>query len=129
MKEFTYKEKIAIVKVLTEILQADNVVHDNEIEYMNEVVESFNLDSNYQSDLDKMMTIQALSIIRDFSVAQKEKVSKMMGTMIVVDRDINYNEVKLYNTFCETCDISKDFNVNDYPEISLSGPFINPEDI
>ena len=53
----------------------------------------------------------------------------MMGKMIVIDNDINYNEVKLYNAFCESCDIEKDFNVEDYPEYSLSGPFVNPEDV
>lgn len=129
MEEFTYKDKIAIVKVLTEIQHADSIVHDNEIEYMNEVITSFNLDGNYQSDVDNLMTLQALSTIRELSVTQKEIVAKMMGTMIVVDKDINYNEVKLYNAFCESCDIEKDFNVDDYPELSLSGPFVNPEDI
>lgn len=49
--------------------------------------------------------------------------------MIIIDEDINYNEVKLYNTFCKSCDIEKNFNINDYPELSLSGPFINSEDI
>lgn len=129
MEEFTYKDKIAIVKILIEILHADNIVHNSEVEYMNEVIRLFNLDGNYQSDVDNLMTLQALSTIRELSVTQKEKVAKMMGTMIVVDKDINYNEVKLYNAFCESCDINKDFNVVDYPELSLSGPFVNPEDI
>lgn len=129
MEEFAYKEKIAIIKVLTEIQHADNIVHDSEVEYMNEVIKSFNLDANYRSDVDNLMTLQALSTIRELSVIQKEKVAKMMGTMIVVDKDINYNEVKLYNAFCESCDIEKDFNVADYPELSLSGPFVNPEDV
>jgi len=62
-------------------------------------------------------------------VDQKGEVAKMMGKMIVIDKDINYNEVKLYNAFCESCDIEKDFNVDDYPEFSLSGPFVNPEDV
>ena len=52
----------------------------------------------------------------------------MMGKMIVIDEDINYNEVKLYNTFCESCDIKEHFNVNDYPESSLSGSFEDSED-
>ena len=49
--------------------------------------------------------------------------------LIVIDKDINYNEVKLYNAFCESCDIEKDFNLDDYPEYTLSGPFVNPEDL
>ena len=53
----------------------------------------------------------------------------MMGKMIVIDKDINYNEVKLYNAVCESCNIERDFNVEDYPGLTFSGPFVNPEDL
>lgn len=129
MEELTYEAKIAVIKVLSEILHADNIVHDSEVEYMKDVISAFKLDSTYKSDVDKLMTLQALSTIRELPVNQKGKVAKMMGKMIVIDRDINYNEVKLYNAFCESCDIEKDFNVDDYPDFSLSGPFVNPEDL
>ncbi len=129
MEEFAYNAKIAVVRVLNEILNADNVVHENEVQYMNEVVQNFGLSDEYKKEVDEMMTLQALSTIRELSIEQKEEVAKMMGKMIVIDNDINYNEVKLYNAFCESCDIEKDFNVEDYPEYSLSGPFVNPEDV
>ena len=129
MEELKYNEKIAVVKVLTEILNADNIVHESEVAYMNNVIQSFGLDENHKSDVDNMMTLQALSTIRELSVDQKGEIAQMMGKMLVIDNDINYNEVKLYNAFCESCDIDKDFNVSDYPEYSLSGPFVNPEDL
>ncbi|KGF28415.1 MAG: hypothetical protein HXN40_09145 [Prevotella histicola] len=128
MEGLTYKAKLAIIKILLEILHADGIVNDSEVEYMDEVIKSFNLDENYQSDVDSLITLEALSAIRELSVDQKDKVAKMMGKMIVIDKDINYNEVKLYNTFCKSCDIGKDFNMDDYPEFSLSGPFVNSED-
>ena len=129
MEELTYNAKIAVIKVLSEILHADNIVRDSEVEYMNEVISSFNLDDNYKEDVEKLITLQALSSIRELTVDQKSEVAKMMGKMIVIDKDINYNEVKLYNAFCESCDIEKDFSIDDYPEFSLSGPFVNPEDL
>ena len=129
MEKLTYNAKVAIIKVLSEILNADSIVNDNEVEYMNEVIKSFNLDGNFQSDVDSLLTLQALSTIRELSVTLKNEVARMMGKMIIIDEDINYNEVKLYNTFCKSCDIEKNFNINDYPELSLSGPFINSEDI
>lgn len=129
MEKLTYNAKVAIIKVLSEILNADSIVNDNEVEYMNEVIKSFNLDRNFQSDVDSLLTLQALSTIRELSVTLKNEVAKMMGKMIIIDEDINYNEVKLYNTFCKSCDIEKNFNINDYPELSLSGPFVNSEDI
>lgn len=129
MEEFTYTEKIAVVKVLNEILKADNITHEKEIEYMNNIVSSFGLEENHKTEVDALITLQALSTIRQMTVEKKSMVAQMMGKMIIIDKDINYNEVKLYNAFCESCDIEKDFNVQDYPDYTLSGPFVNPEDL
>lgn len=129
MEELTYNAKIAVIKVLNEILNADNMVHENEVQYMNEVIQDFGLEAKYEDDVKTMLTLQALAIIRELNVEQKEMVAKMMGKMIVIDNDINYNEVKLYNAFCESCDIEKDFNVSDYTDATLSGPFVNPEEL
>ena len=129
MEELSYSAKIAVIKVLKEILHADNIVHEKEVEYLNEIISSFHFDKDFQSDADNLLTLQALSIIRELSVDQKGKVAQMMGNMIVCDNDINYNEVKLYNAFCESCNIDRDFNIEEYPDVSLSGPFVNPEDL
>ncbi len=129
MEELSYKAKIAVVKLLGEILNADKIVHEKEVEFLNEVIKLLNLDENYKEEVDALLTLEALSTIRILSVDQKREIAKMMGKMIVVDKDINYNEVKLYNAFCESCDIDKDFNVDDYSDVTLSGPFVNPEDI
>jgi uncharacterized tellurite resistance protein B-like protein len=67
---------------------------------------------------------QAISIIKELPIDQKYEITQMMGKMIIVDDDINYNEVKLYNTFCESFGIESNFNIEDYPEYSISGPFI-----
>ena len=129
MEQLTYNAKIAVVKVLNEILNADSIVHENEVQYMNEVIRDFRLDGNYEDDVRVLMTLQALATIRELDVELKEMVAKMMGKMIVIDNDINYNEVKLYNAFCESCNIEKDFNVDEYDDVTLSGPYVNPEDL
>ena len=129
MEQLTYNAKIAVVKVLNEILNADSIVHENEVQYMNEVIRDFGLEEKYEDDVKSLMTLQALATIRELDVNQKEMVAKMMGKMIVIDNDINYNEVKLYNAFCESCNIEKDFNVDEYEDVTLSGPFVNPEDL
>lgn len=129
MEQLTYNAKIAVVKVLNEILNADSIVHENEVQYMNEVIRDFGLEGKYEEDVKSLMTLQALATIRELDVELKEIVAKMMGKMIVIDNDINYNEVKLYNAFCESCNIEKDFNVDEYEDVTLSGPFVNPEDL
>ena len=129
MEQLTYNAKIAVVKVLNEILNADSIVHENEVQYMNEIIRDFGLEGKYEDDVKSLMTLQALATIRELDVELKEIVAKMMGKMIVIDNDINYNEVKLYNAFCESCNIEKDFNVDEYEDVTLSGPFVNPEDL
>ena len=129
MEELTYNAKLAVVKVLNEILNADNVVHEKEVQYMNEVIQDFGLEAKYEDEVKALMTLQALATIRELNVEQKEKVAKMMCKMIVIDNDINYNEVKLYNAFCESCNITMDFNIKDYADVTLSGPFTNPEEL
>jgi uncharacterized tellurite resistance protein B-like protein len=129
MEQLTYNAKIAVVKVLNEILNADSIVHENEVQYMNEVIRDFGLEGKYEDDVKSLMTLQALATIRELDVELKEMVAKMMGKMIVIDNDINYNEVKLYNAFCQSCNIEKDFNVNEYEDVTISGPFVNPEDL
>jgi uncharacterized tellurite resistance protein B-like protein len=119
MGDLTYNEKIAVLRILNDILHADNVVKDVEVNYMNEVARSFEIGDNYMDDVNKLVSLQALWLSSDV----KKEFTQLMGKMIVIDKDINYNEVKLYNTVCESCNIENDFNVEDYPEYTLSGPF------
>ena len=129
MEELTHDAKIAVLRILNDIVNADNIVKDIEFENMNEIARSFELADNYMDEVNNLVTLQALSIVRALSVDLKEKIAQMMGKMIVIDEDINYNEVKLYNAVCESCNIERDFNVEDYPGLTFSGPFVNPEDL
>lgn len=129
MEELTHDAKIAVLRILNDIVNADNIVKDIEVENMNEIARSFELADNYMDEVNNLVTLQALSIVRALSVDLKEKIAQMMGKMIVIDEDINYNEVKLYNAVCKSCNIERDFNVEDYPGLTFSGPFINPEDL
>ena len=129
MKELTHNAKIAVLRILNDIVNADNIVKDVEIEYMDEIARSFKLADNYMNEVNSLVTLQALSIVRTLPTDKKEKIAQLMGKMVVIDEDINYNEVKLYNAVCESCNIEKDFNIEDYPDFTFSGPFVNPEDL
>lgn len=129
MEELTHDAKIAVLRILNDIVNADNIVKDVEVEYMNEIAHSFELADNYMDEVNNLVTLQALAIIRTLSTDLKENIAQMMGKMIIIDGDINYNEVKLYNAVCESCNIEKDFNIEDYPGLTFSGPFVNPEDL
>ena len=129
MEDLTYEAKIAVLRILYDIVNADSVVHEKEVEYMNEMARFLALGEDYLEAVANVVTLQALTVVRKLAPEVKEQIAGSMGKMIVIDRDINYNEVKLYNTLCELCNIEKDFNIKDYPDYTLSGPFVNPEDM
>ena len=126
MKELTHNAKIAVLKIVNDIVNADNIVKDVEVDYMNEIARSFELADNYMVEVNNLVTLQALAIVRTLSTDLKKKIAQMMGKMIVIDKDINYNEVKLYNAVCESCNIERNFNIEDYPpEGTISGAYVN----
>ena len=126
MKELTHNAKIAVLKILNDIVNADNIVKDVEVDYMNEIARSFELADNYMDEVNNLVTLQALAIVRTLSTDLKQEIAQMMGKMIVIDKDINYNEVKLYNAVCESCNIERNFNIEDYPpEGTISGAYVN----
>ena len=94
MEELTHDAKIAVLRILNDIVNADNIIKDVELKYMNEIARSFELADNYMDEVNNLVTLQALAIVRTLSADFKKKIAQMMGKMIVIDKDINYNEVK-----------------------------------
>ena len=64
MKELTHNAKIAVLKILNDIVNADNIVKDVEVDYMNEIARSFELEDNYMDEVNNLVTLQALAIVR-----------------------------------------------------------------
>ena len=124
-----YIEKIALFRILFDIVNADKIIHEKEIYYLKEIANSLNLVGDYEKDVKELTSFMAISKIQSLSNDVKEEIAQLMGNMIVIDKDINYNEVKVYYRVCELCNINKDFDVEDFPNCTLSGPFVNPEDL
>lgn len=129
MNKLTYIEKIALFRILFDIVNADKIIHEKEIDYLKEIANSLNLVGYYEKDVKELTFFMAISKIQSLSNDVKEEIAQLMGNMIVIDKDINYNEVKVYYRVCELCNINKDFDVEDFPNCTLSGPFVNPEDL
>ena len=129
MNKLTYIEKIALFRILFDIVNADKIIHEKEVDYLKEIANSLNLVGDYEKDVKELTSFMAISKIQSLSNDVKEEIAQLMGNMIVIDKDINYNEVKVYFRVCELCNINKDFDVEDFPNCTLSGPFVNPEDL
>lgn len=105
MEEFNYQQKISMMRILLDIINADGRIDVRETALFNKLSEFFKLDKEAKSDVDDKLSILALLEIKNFTENQKEVFAKLMSDMIVVDEDVNVNEVAIYDVVTNYCDI------------------------
>lgn len=113
MKTLTYNEKIAVMRILTDIMLADGKIDAREEAYLSEVALELELQPDYESEVGRTLSFLALSSLSGISAEQKLQLTLLMGKMIVADKDINYNEVKIYDIVCDFLGIAKEFAEED----------------
>lgn len=120
MEKLTYEQRIAAMRILLDIIWADRRLDSREKALFDEIAAQLDLDMSARKAVEEQNSLLALLAVRDMEQEPKEKFAQMMGQMIVVDRDINYDEVRIYNVVCEFCEIKEDFRIDDYPGLSRS---------
>lgn len=110
MAEFNYQQKIAMMRILLDIINADGVIDAREIYYFNQLQEKFGLPKDSYRDVQAKNSLMALAQIKLFDESQKDFFADLMGNMIVVDEDIDPNEVLIYNVVRDFAGINKEFN-------------------
>jgi len=123
MKQFTYNQKISTMRILLDLVLADGRIDEREAVFFEKIAGILGLDNSARKDVDAKNSLLALTEISEYTQEQKEELSKLMGQMIVVDEDINYNEIRIYNVVNDFCKINIGFNIEDYPDYSKSGEF------
>lgn len=121
MKKFNYEQKVSMMRILLDLVLADGRIDERETVFFDKIAGLLGLDNKARKDVDTKNSLLALTEISDYTQEQKEELSKLMGKMIVVDEDINYNEVRIYNVVNDFCKINIGFNMEDYPDYSRSG--------
>ena len=110
MNKFNYQQKIAIMRILLDIIQADGRIDAREVFYFNQLKEKFGMEESSRKDVDEKNSLMALAQIKMFDDQQKELFAEFMGNMIVVDEDIDANEVLIYNIVRDFAGIEKEFD-------------------
>lgn len=109
LKNYTYQQKIAILRVLTDIINADGRIDERETFLFEELKKDFNLsEEDHKVALEKN-SLLALVQIKNLNEEQKNNLATMMSQMIIVDEDINVNEVDIYNIVKDVCGIKEKF--------------------
>ena len=110
MDSFNYRQKIAIMRILFDIINADGRIDARETFYYNKISVILGLNEKDRPIIDEANSLLCLLEINSFDDDQKKQMAEMMGQQIVVDMDINVNEMAIYELVCKICNINIDFN-------------------
>ncbi|MDE5783733.1 MAG: hypothetical protein K2H97_05405 [Prevotella sp.] len=110
MNIFNYQQKVAMMRILLDIIQADGRIDAREMYYFNQLKKKFEMIEDSRKDVDEKNSLMALAQIKMFDNEQKEFFADLMANMIVVDEDIDVNEVMIYDIVREFAGIAKKFD-------------------
>ena len=103
--EYTKEQKMAMSKVLLDIVSVDGNIDVRETMYFENVKEILNLTANDHFNILHLNTLKCLSIIKSMTVEQKTEFAEMMRNMILVDKYIAPNEADSFYDICEFINI------------------------
>lgn len=110
MVEYTYQQKIAIMRILLDIIHADGIIDARETFFFEKLKDEFQLAEEDHEVVKTKNSLLALTQIKLLDEEQKKHFTKLMAQMIIVDEDINVNEIAIYNVVSGFCGIGKVFD-------------------
>ena len=111
MDILNHSQKIAVMRVLLDIIHADGRVDIRETTFYNELLRELDLAQEAKDDINRKSSLIALLDIKNFADEQKGYFATLMDKMIKVDEDINVNEVAIYDVVMDYCQIPIPFSV------------------
>ena len=107
--EYTFQQKVAMMRILLDIINADGIIDARETFFFNQLKEKFGItDADYEVVKAKN-SLLALVQLKEMDSEQKKEFAYLMNKMIIVDDDIDVNEVAIYNVVNDFCKIEQDF--------------------
>lgn len=95
MKQLTITEKYAIVTILSQIMNADGIIHPKEEEYMNKVYANLGILISDMEDMTNMDIIQAKSVVNAMSDEKKNYSQSLFVSMAKADGYIHPLETEI----------------------------------
>ena len=96
--EFNLAEKLAIVKAIDQVILADGHIEEEEILYLNQVMNVLEIDLSFVQEARKFNTIQARVILQKMSNHKKSLLLIMLREMANADDNIDRKEIQLINS-------------------------------
>lgn len=99
--EYTKEQKMAMSKVLLDIVSVDEHIDVRETMYFETVKELLQLTTQDHYDVLHLNTLKCLCIIKSMTTEQKTEFANMMRNMIIADKFIDPNEAVSFYDICE----------------------------
>ena len=103
--EYKYNQKMAIVRLLLDIISIDEKIDERETMYFEKVKKELNLSPEDHFKVKDFSTLLCLSILKGMTQEQKEDYASLMRNMILADGVIEPSELLAYEDVCKFCDI------------------------
>ena len=113
--QFTYQQKIAMMRILLDIVNADGVVDARESFFFDKLMVGFDMSQEDKVIVNEKNSLLALAQIKDMTNEQKEFFSELMTHMVIVDGDVNVNEVAIYDVVATFCNFGTSFSDKEFP--------------
>lgn len=104
--ELTYQQKIAMMRILLDIIHADGIIDARETFFFEQLKKEFGLTAKDHKVVKAKNSLIALSQVRLLTEEQKKYFATLMSKMIIVDEDINTNETAIYDVVADFCGIN-----------------------
>lgn len=108
MNSINFQQKIAVLRILLDIINADGRIDEREIFYFDKIAKILDVPQESIKEVAEANSLLSLLELKGLSEEQKIKMATLMGEQIVVDQDINVNEVAIFDLVCSTCGINID---------------------
>lgn len=103
--EYKYNQKMAIVRLLLDIISIDEKIDERETLYFEKVKKVLNLSPEDHFKVKDFSTLLCLSILKGMTEEQKEDYATLMKSIILADGVIEPSEHLAYEDICKFCDI------------------------
>ena len=106
MKEYSHEQKLAIVKILLDLVYIDGKVDSREISYYEKVKGYLELSPEEQFEVVNLNTLKCLATLKIMDDAQKMDFANMMRNIILADQYIDPNEASAFYDVCEFINVT-----------------------
>ena len=100
MKPFNYQQRVAVLRILQDVIYADGRIDIRETELFEKLKQELCITEQIQEDVQSRSALLALCQVRALDAEQKSYLVELMRSMIVVDEDIDSHEVLVYDLVC-----------------------------